>query len=323
MYYLNTKSLASLDRDWNELARVIEKAIFCQGEKEFAQPVKPYLRYRDMSNRIIAMPAFIGGEFNLSGIKWIASFPKNLDKGIKRAHSVSILNDADTGIPVCAINTTLISGIRTASVTGLMIKKYLELRPELTDLVVGMTGFGPIGQLHLEMTAALLGDRLKEFRIFDINPIDPSLIPPALADKVVLANSFEQAFEQVDLFITATVSSKPYIDQKPKPGSLHLNVSLRDYHVQFMDYVDIMIVDDWEEVCREKTDIEMMHLEKGLQKEDVLDLVDVFYKRAFEKLDAQQVVMFNPMGMAIFDIAIGAHFYEKARLENAGILLEN
>ena len=119
MYYLNSQHLDTIGRNWKDLAKVIEKAIICLGNQEFAQPVKPYLRYKDKVNRIIAMPAFIGGDINFSGIKWIASFPKNFQKGLKRAHSVSILNEADSGVPVCTINTTLISGIRTAAVISI------------------------------------------------------------------------------------------------------------------------------------------------------------------------------------------------------------
>ena len=323
MYYLNTRNLESIPRNWVQLSQVIEKAIYCLGDAEFAQPIKPYLRYRDLDNRIIAMPAFVGGEINFSGIKWIASFPKNLNKGLKRAHSVSILNEADSGIPLCTINTTLISGIRTAAVTGLMIRKYLELNPLKKNLVVGMTGFGPIGQLHLEMVDKILGDKLSEFRIYDLRPINPTLIPIHLMPKVTICQSFEEAFDQADLFITATVSSQAYVHQKPKKGSLHLNISLRDYQINFMDYVDRMVVDDWEEVCRENTDIERMHLEKGLQKEDTINLVQVFQQGALDNLEADEVVMFNPMGMAIFDIAIGAYYYEKAKAGNIGVLLED
>ena len=144
MYYLNSKSVSSIERNWLELAKVIEKAIHSIGDSDYAQPIKPYLRYRDMKNRIIAMPAFVGGAVNFSGIKWIASFPDNIQKGIKRAHSVSILNEADSGIPLCTINTPIISGIRTAAVTGLIIDKFLQLHPDKTDMVVGMTGFGQL-----------------------------------------------------------------------------------------------------------------------------------------------------------------------------------
>ncbi len=321
MYYLNSEHLNTIGRNWKDLAKIIEKAVICLGEQEFSQPIKPYLRYRDKANRIIAMPAFIGGDINFSGIKWIASFPKNYQKGLKRAHSVSILNEADSGVPVCTINTTLISGIRTAAVTGLMITKYLELKPHLKDLVVGMTGFGPIGQFHLEMAASILGDRLKEFRIYDLRPIDEKLIPAALRDKVVFSKSYTEAFDDVDMFMTATVSSKPYINIKPKPGSIHLNVSLRDYESDFMKYVDVMVVDDWNEICREKTDIEMMHLNNGLQEEDTINLVDIFCHEAMDQLKEDDVVMFNPMGMAVFDVAVSSYYYRLSKEKNVGVLL--
>ncbi|HMQ61518.1 MAG TPA: hypothetical protein PKE06_12670 [Flavilitoribacter sp.] len=314
MYYLNSKHIQSIPRDWDQLALVIEEAVSCMGNEDFAQPVKPYLRYRNLQNRIIAMPAFIGGQINFSGIKWIASFPGNLEKGEKRAHSVSILNEADTGIPRCMINTPIISGIRTAAVTGAVIKKVMEARgTEQKDLIAGMTGFGPIGQMHLEMLQAILGNNLKEVRIFDIRPFDEVAGAQQTISGGRPVSTFEEASNGVDIFITATVSDKPYFNRPPKPGSLHLNVSLRDYVPDFMDFVDLMIVDDWDEVCREKTDIEMMAIHKGLKKEDTVNLVDVFCNGALNRLDQNEVVMFNPMGMAVFDIAIGAWYYEKAK----------
>ncbi len=323
MYYLNTKNLEDIRRNWIELTDAIRDAVHSLDAGEFAQPIKPYLRYRDRTNRIIAMPAFVGGEVNYAGIKWIASFPRNIDHGVKRAHSVSILNEADSGIPKCIINTTLISGIRTAAVTGLVIREFLKHRPDMDNIVVGMTGFGPIGQLHLEMVEALLGDRLQEFRIYDLRPIDRDLIPPTIAHKVRIAKSHEAAYEGTDMFITATVSKKPYISLPPKPGSLQLNVSLRDYVDEYVKYVDLVMVDDWEEICREKTDIEMMHLNQGLQEEDTVNLTDVFCRGAMEKIKPTDVVMFNPMGMAIFDIAVGAYYYQLAQESEIGMLLED
>ena len=71
-----------------------------------------------------------------------------------------------------------------------------------------------------------------------------------------------------------------------------------------------MIVDDWEEVCRERTDIEMMHLEKGLQKENTKSIIDIVREDCIGKFDPVYPVMFNPMGMAVFDIAIAGFYYE-------------
>lgn len=51
--------------------------------------------------RINAMPGFLGGRFQMVGIQWIGSNPKNQLKGLPRASSITILNDPDTKFPIC------------------------------------------------------------------------------------------------------------------------------------------------------------------------------------------------------------------------------
>jgi ornithine cyclodeaminase len=227
MIYLNEKNLVEIGIDWEKLVDIIERAVRYLGQGDFAQPIKPYLRYRDLKNRIIAMPAFIGGQFNMAGIKWIASFPDNIKNGIPRAHSVVILNKAETGEPVGIINTALLSILRTASVTGLMIRYFDKVRP-LKNIHLGIIGWGPIGQYHFNMCKALLGDRISKISLYDLRKIDKSVIDFADKDKIVVTENWEEAYTDADVFITCTVSNAPYIDKQPKKGSLQLNVSLRD-----------------------------------------------------------------------------------------------
>ncbi|GAA0894240.1 2,3-diaminopropionate biosynthesis protein SbnB [Fulvivirga kasyanovii] len=323
MLYLNKKDIEKIGNDWNAIADIIKRSVVTLGMKDFSQPVKPYLRYNDLTNRIIAMPAYIGGDIALSGIKWIASFPGNLDKGIPRAHSVTILNEASTGVPLCTLNTPLISGIRTAGVTALVIKEWLKHQDTTRPLNVGITGFGPIGQLHLEMVWSILGDRAGKVFLYDLRGIEERMIPTEMRDKVVVCESWEHAYVDSDIFMTCTVSKAPYIDKKPKKGSLQLNVSLRDYKPEIMPYIKLMIVDDWEEVCREETDIEVMHKKMGLKKEDTVSIVEMIDRDVFKDLSADEVAMFNPMGMAVFDIAIGRYYYQKALDTDSGVMLED
>lgn len=316
MIILDENHLREIGIDWNRTIDVMEDTVWCMEKKQFAQPLKPYLRYRDLKNRIIAMPAFVGGPINKAGIKWIASFPDNIKKGIPRAHSVVILNEADTGEPVAIICTALLSIIRTASVSGMMIRHYRKSRH--TDHVnVGIIGFGPIGQYHLKMCLAVLGESIGRVFVYDIRSIDPQILRES-GVAVEVVSSWEEAYLNSDIVMTCTVSDAPYIDKQPKPGSLHLNISLRDYKSSvFPWFKDSIIVDDWEEVCRENTDIEKMHVDKGLQAEQTRSIIDVVAYNCLEEYSRTSAIMFNPMGMGVFDIALGNFYYLQAMASNA------
>jgi len=323
MLYLNEKDLVKIGLDWNATIDNIEKAVKCLDKKDFVQPVKPYLRYRDLTNRIIALIAFVGGDIDLAGIKWIASFPANIHKNppLPRAHSVVILNHADTGVPVSIINTALLSIVRTASVSGLMIRYFIKQRP-MDKINVAIIGWGPIGQHHYKMVSEVLKGKINKIFLYDIRDINPATIEGPYKDKTVVVKSWQEAYRDTDIFITCTVSKAPYIDEKPKAGSLQLNCSLRDYKVCIMDYTKAIIVDDWVEVCREKTDIEMMHLERGLKEEDTKSLTEVVCHNALAAYPKDEPIMFNPMGMAVFDVATGRYYLDIAKNKGIGLELE-
>ncbi|MVT11257.1 2,3-diaminopropionate biosynthesis protein SbnB [Chitinophaga tropicalis] len=318
MLYLNADDISSIGFDWKELTGVISEAIIALDRNDYSQPIKPYLRYGDPKNRIIAMPAYLGGTLPMAGIKWIASFPDNIYKNKLRANSVTILNEPDSGVPLCVINTSLISAVRTAAVSGLMIVKYLEANISGRKLTIGINGFGPIGRMHLKMAAAILGNRIEKIFLHDIAGIDKEQVDPELRSLVEIASSWEEVYSDADIFMTCTVSAAPYIDKAPRNGSLQLNVSLRDYKVDMKDHMSAIVVDDWDEVCRQNTDIENMHKVKGLQKQDTLSIADVVCKDALRQYAAPSVVMFNPMGMAIFDIATGYYYYREAIARKTG-----
>lgn len=320
MIYLNERILKELGIQWSSLIEVIGNATEILKENEVSQPIKPYLRFKDKTNRIIAMPAYVGGKVDAAGIKWIASFPKNITKSIKRAHAVLILNDTSTGAPLSIINTALISGIRTAAVSGFVLKQYIKANsPEHLDC--GIIGFGPIGQLHLDMLCRGFSDRIRNIYVYDINPIGKKLLE-TFGFNIKVCSTWEEVYENSNLFITCTVSSGRYVNREPKKGGIYLNVSLRDFEPEFLKKVDRNIVDSWDEICRENTDIENAHKEFGLSKNDVLEITDIVDSKNISGL-GQKVFMFNPMGMAIYDISVAKFYYDLAKKTNTFIELED
>jgi ornithine cyclodeaminase len=306
---------------WEEIIKIIYSATSLLANNDYSQPLKPYLKYGNKENRIIAMPAYLGGEFKAAGIKWIASFPENLYKKIPRANSVTILNDSSTGVPLAIINTVAVSIIRTAGVSGSIIKKFLETRTENRLLTIGIIGFGPIGKNHLSMIDSEFSNSVKTAYVYDLDERKKEELPDDLGIKVKWEKSWNKVYRKSDILITCTVSKEPYIDEIPPKGSLQLNVSLRDYKADLLNHMDYIIVDDWDEVCRANTDIERMHSSFGLNKEDTFNINEVLFNKVLNNKKKDEVVMFNPMGMAIFDIAVANYYFRLAQDLKIGIEL--
>ena len=60
MRYLNEKDLLKVGLNWNETIDAIEDAVVCLKKKDFAQPVKPYLRRSKMKGRNLLLHVLAG-----------------------------------------------------------------------------------------------------------------------------------------------------------------------------------------------------------------------------------------------------------------------
>lgn len=323
MIYLHNDHIRQIGIDWPRLVRLTETIVRLRDAGECVSPLKTYLRYQDPSNRIIAMPAYVGGEVGMAGIKWIASFPGNLSQGLPRAHNSITLNDSATGEPVAFIRSGLLSGIRTAAVSGVMVRASVAAGRS-PGIRLAIIGWGPIGRLHLDMFAEVCGETLERVLLYDVRGIDPATVPERVKEIATVAEDWRQAYREANVVATCTVSPARYIDEAPEPGALLLNVSLRDYKPESLARANpLVVVDDWREVCRENTDIEQLHLHGGLREEDTLSLPDVVCRNALAGGGAGRTVFFNPMGLAVFDIAVASYYWREALRLGVGLRLEH
>jgi ornithine cyclodeaminase len=68
----------AIDHNRAQVFDVVEAAYRLHSSGGTVNPDSYFLRYPEKpSARIIALPAHFGGDFQISGIKWISSFPDN------------------------------------------------------------------------------------------------------------------------------------------------------------------------------------------------------------------------------------------------------
>lgn len=292
---------------------------------ETAQPLKPYLKWREnghIADRIIAMPGYVGGEAPIAGIKWIGSKHDNpAARGIERASAVIVLNDAETHFPIAVLEGGEISGMRTAGVT-VLATEYLARDGFET---VALIGCGFIGRLHaLGLVEAF--PQIRELRLCDHKPQAAQALADELAELGFagrVCESPEDAVRGAEVVVPCTVADTPYIPfEWLSAGVFVSNISIMDVDPEVFVQVDKLVVDDWDQCNRERKTINQLVLDGKLAREDLhAELGDIVRGERPGRTDPDERILLNPMGMAIEDVACAAAVYRQALAQGAGTWL--
>ncbi|WP_307101583.1 tyramine oxidase subunit B [Arthrobacter globiformis] len=95
--------------------------------------------------RFMAMPAYLGGDFQTTGVKWYGSNIENRQKGLPRSILMFTLNDTDTGAPLAFMSANLLSAYRTGAVPGVGARHFARK----DSRVVGVAGPGVMAKTTL------------------------------------------------------------------------------------------------------------------------------------------------------------------------------
>jgi ornithine cyclodeaminase/alanine dehydrogenase-like protein (mu-crystallin family) len=76
-------------------------------------PKFPGMPKNTQDRRFMAMPAYLGGKYQMAGVKWYGSNVENKEKGLPRSILMMVLNDKDTGAPLAFMSANLLSAYRT------------------------------------------------------------------------------------------------------------------------------------------------------------------------------------------------------------------
>ncbi|MFI6492893.1 2,3-diaminopropionate biosynthesis protein SbnB [Streptomyces sp. NPDC050564] len=296
-----------------QIVELVEATYRVHGAGDSVNPPSYFLRFPDRpSSRIIALPASIGGDVRVDGLKWISSFPENVQAGIPRASAVLILNDHDTGYPFACLESSIISATRTAASAAAAADWLSRGRPRPTR--VGFFGVGLIAR-YIHTFLAGTGWTFDDIGVHDLSPDSAAgfrcyLEQSGATARITVHDSAEQLIRNSDLVVFATVAGEPHVGDPSwfAHNPLVLHVSLRDLAPEIL-LASTNIVDDVEHCLKANTS---PHLAEQLTgNRDFLHgtLDDVMGGRVTVPPD--RPVVFSPFGLGVLDLAVGKHVYDE------------
>jgi N-[(2S)-2-amino-2-carboxyethyl]-L-glutamate dehydrogenase len=303
-----------------EIVELVEATYRLHGAGDSVNPPSYFLRFPDRpSSRIIALPASIGGQTRVDGLKWISSFPENVDAGIPRASAVLILNDHDTGYPFACLEASIISATRTAGSAALAADWLSRDRPRPSR--VGFVGTGLIAR-YIHTFLAGTGWSFDEIGVHDLSADSAAgfsgyLEQSGTAGQVSVYDSAEGLIRSSDLVVFATIAAQPHVTDLSwfQHNPLVLHISLRDLAPEIL-LASTNIVDDVEHCLKANTSPHLVEQLTGSRDFLAGTLNDVMAGRV--TLPADRPVIFSPFGLGVLDLAVGKYVY--AKLASSGDL---
>ena len=268
--------------------------------------------------RAYALPARLGGTSQWAGAKWTAHRP-SLGDGSPAVLSVTLVNDAMTGLPIGIVESALLTATRTAAVSALVLQHAATASLRRVSLL----GAGVQAAAHLRMLAAVFPD-LQGVTIWNRTADRTRALVAGKAHPwpVHLSDSLAAALSDADAVITCTAAPAPILDAAAmRPGRLILQVGYHEISFDAIDRADAVLVDLWGEfrLTSAKSLFQMHRAGRFAQAQVAADLAGLV-------LDgwqpaAQACVFFSSFGLNIFDVALAGRVLQTAAAMDLGTVL--
>lgn len=294
--------------------------------------------------RFMAMPAYLGGRFRSTGVKWYGSNAENRKNGLPRSIHVFVLNDTDTGAPKAIMSANLLSAYRTGAVPGVGVK-HLALEDSKT---LGIIGPGVMSRTIFDATLSQRPS-IQEVKIKGRSPESTQRVVdwfrenyPQLAE-VRIVDSEQEAIEGSDIVISGTSTSPdgpsgfPYFKREwIKPGALLLMPAAARLDDEFIASTEANLVVDYRGLYAEwfhenGPDVTYedllgipgnrwydMFKEGLISEEKMVNIGDIASGKAPGRTNDEQIFCYSIGGMPVEDVAWAHDLYENAVKEGIG-----
>lgn len=322
--YLSQEDILALNIPYVDVIEAVEQVMSEFGKGTCQLPVKIHVNSRP-GTYINAMPAYIGGEHEAQGLKWVAGYPENRKKGLPVTWGIMVMNSCETGGVEAIMDARWITAIRTAAVAA-VTAKYCKVKDTHAMTIIGA---GEQGKWNARLMKIVVPE-LKKIYIGDLFPaaIEAYLekMQPLMPDvefiPIYTDEERQAAIDDSQILLTATQrGDKPIIYKEMlHKGMLGIPLESTAWEGQtYTRFADRFVCDDRNLVATYLADGKYTD---GLPPvEDQLILGDIINGDAVGRANEDEFVITSSHGIALSDVAVGKMILEKAEAQGVGTML--
>ncbi len=231
-------------------------------------------------------------------VKTFSMVPENpARRGLPASKSLVILFDVDTLLPVCFMEASWITGVKTAASTAITAK-YLAKKG---SRIATIFGAGLQGRTHLEALSQIFS--LGEVRIVDVVEEAVQSYIRDMSKKLglkIIAATGQQAVSGADIVITVTTGNEPMVYKEwLSPGALVLKLgSFQELDLGLVVSADKLVVDRWKWTSDRVPELKTLIREGRLSKDNLhAEWLDIVGGRKSGRESADEVIVYIALGI--------------------------
>jgi len=302
-----------------EAIKATEEAFKEYGRSRVLMPAKIYLHLDKYCGDFRAMPAFVE-KLDKCTLKWVSVYPNNRKFSLPAVMAINILSDPRNGFPLCIMDGTCSTGLRTGAAGG-VAAKYLA-RPD--SRVVAIIGAG--AQARTQLASILEIFKIREVKVWDRNPAAAKkFIKDMKRPKLTLnvAKTIKECVSDSDIIVTTTPARKPLLKLQWLKKDAHINAigadakGKQELELAILKKAKV-IVDSWEQASH-SGEINVAVKKGAIRKKNIYaDIGQIVSGKKRGRTKKDKITVFDSTGLGIQDVAISNLIYKVALKKRVG-----
>jgi ornithine cyclodeaminase/alanine dehydrogenase-like protein (mu-crystallin family) len=280
--------------------------------------------------QVLLMPALLtAGEQPAFALKVLTALPTNPTRGLPRNQAIILLLEGTTGRTLAIMEGGWLTTMRTAAASGLATALLARADAEILAL------FGAGAQAPMQVLAMHSVRPLREVRVVNRNRehyeqlvIRLQRLLPDRCPPVRHCASAAEALADALLVVCATASTVPLFQYSQLAAGVHINAigaftpAMCEVDAETLAHARI-VVDQREAALAEAGDLlQALAAEVIPGSQEWTELGAIVTGRSPGRCSADEITVFKSVGLAVQDLSVALHVYQRARASGLGSEIE-